>query len=70
MRKRVLHEPEFLDIKLLFERRRGVLLPPDPGQNYKSWMGWFEHPSGDTISSVGLSSSGADSVIALRWMGG
>jgi hypothetical protein len=69
MRKCVLHDPEFLEVRLLFERGRGDSLPPDPKRNFRRWLGLFEHPPGDTISGVGLSEPSANNKSIMLYAG-
>jgi hypothetical protein len=53
LRQRVLHDPDFSQIKLLFER--GLELPADPGPKPKGCVCLFRRAPGDTIASVGVS---------------
>jgi hypothetical protein len=52
LRHRVLHDPDFSQIKSLFER--DPELPPDPGRTPKGCVCLFKRAPGDTIASVGI----------------
>jgi hypothetical protein len=55
LRHRSLHDPEFSQIKMLFEREGDGQLPPDPGRKPKGCACLFKRAPGDTIASVGVS---------------
>jgi hypothetical protein len=52
---RILHDPDFSQIKLLVERERGGQLLPDPGLKQTCWLSLLKRAPGDTIASVGVS---------------
>ena len=57
LRQRVPHDPEFSELKMLFERDDGAALPADPGRNCQPAVGLFPRRPGDTISSIAMDAS-------------
>jgi hypothetical protein len=54
LRQRVPHDPEFSELKMLFERDGGAALPVDPGRSFRPALGLFPRRPEDTISSVAM----------------
>jgi hypothetical protein len=65
LRQRVSHDPEFSELKTLFECGDGAAWPPDPGISFQPAMGLFPRRPGDTISAVALDPGPTSGLIVL-----